>query len=212
VGIITVDDIVDVIREEATEDIEKMAAMLPSQRPYLKTGVLEMAKNRIIWLLALMLSAMVTGYELTSFQEAFTVLPLLVTFIPMLMDTGGNAGSQSSTMIIRGMALSEIRLRDAGKVLWKEVRVSLLVGVILAAVNFARLVITYPGQSGVALVVAVSLLLTVVVAKSIGCLMPMLAQLLRFDPAIMASPLITTIVDAVSMILYFNIAQRVLGI
>ncbi|MDR1193323.1 MAG: magnesium transporter [Peptococcaceae bacterium] len=211
VGIITVDDIVDVIREEATEDIEKMAAMLPSQRPYLQTGVLELAKNRIVWLLVLMISAMITGHVLDTFQSSFLVMPLLVTFIPMLMDTGGNAGSQSSTMIIRGMALSEIKLADAGKVLWKEIRVSLLVGFILGLVNFIRLYFTY-GYGMVGLVVALSLLVTVVIAKSIGCLMPLLAQLLRFDPAIMAAPLITTMVDAISMILYFNIARVLLGL
>ncbi len=195
VGIVTVDDIVDVMGEEATEDFEKMAAMLPSEKPYLKTGVLELAKNRIVWLLVLMVSSMITGAILARYQAAFAVLPILVTFIPMLTGTGGNAGSQSSTMVIRGMAVSEIEPKDFLKVLWKELRVGLLVGLVLGAVNFVQLILRYPGQWLVCLTVVCSLLVTVVMAKTIGSLLPIAAKRLNLDPAIMAAPLISTIVE-----------------
>ncbi|MDD5939041.1 MAG: magnesium transporter [Clostridiales bacterium] len=212
VGIVTVDDVMDVMEEEATEDFEKMAAMSPSEKPYLKTGVLTLAKHRIVWLLVLMVSSMLTGSILGRFEAAFAAVPVLVTFIPMLTDTGGNAGSQSSTMIIRGMAVGEIELKDFLKVFWKELRVSLIVGVILSLVNFARLMIQYPGQVLVAVTVSGALLVTVVLAKSIGSMLPMLAKRLKLDPALMASPLITTIVDAVSLVVYFTLAQRLLQI
>lgn len=212
VGIVTIDDAVDVITEEATEDFHKMAAMAPSDKPYLKTGVLSLSKNRILWLLVLMVSAMITGTVLEKYEAAFAAVPLLVTFIPMLMDTGGNAGSQSATMIIRGMALSEIHLGDFLKVLWKELRVSLVVGFALSVVNYIRLVIKYPGNEMIALTVVISLFATVVIAKSMGCLLPMLAKLIHADPAIMAAPLITTIVDAFSLIIYFTLAQKLLGL
>lgn len=210
VGIVTVDDIVDVMGEEATEDFEKMAAMLPSEKPYLKTGVFELAKNRIVWLLVLMVSSMITGAILARYQAAFAVLPLLVTFIPMLTGTGGNAGSQSSTMIIRGMAVNEIEPRDCLKVLWKELRVGLLVGVVLGAVNFIQLILRYPGQWLVCLTVVLSLLVTVVMAKTIGSLLPIAAKRLKLDPAIMAAPLISTIVDAISLVVYFQLAMHIL--
>lgn len=210
VGIVTVDDIVDVMGEEATEDFEKMAAMLPSEKPYLKTGVFELAKNRIVWLLVLMVSSMITGAILARYQAAFAVLPLLVTFIPMLTGTGGNAGSQSSTMIIRGMAVNEIEPRDFLKVLWKELRVGLLVGVVLGAVNFVQLILRYPGQWLVCLTVVLSLLVTVVMAKTIGSLLPIAAKRLKLDPAIMAAPLISTIVDAISLVVYFQLAMHIL--
>ena len=212
VGIVTVDDIVDVMEEEATEDFEKMAAMLPSDKPYLKTGILELAKNRIVWLTVLMLSSMITGRILTHYEEAFATLPLFVSFVPMLTGTGGNAGSQSSTMIIRCMAIGEVEPKDVLKVIWKEVRVALVVGLILAALNFVRLMLMYPGQSMVCLTVVLSLYITVIMAKGIGCTLPIAAKLLKLDPAIMAAPLISTIVDACSLIIYFKIACHLLNI
>lgn len=206
VGIITVDDVMDVMEEEATEDFEKMAAMLPSEKPYLKTSVFQLAKNRIPWLLILMLSSTITGGILVRYENAFNAIPLLVSFIPMLMDTGGNCGSQSSTMIIRGMAVGEIEPADILKVLWKEIRVGMIVGVVLAIVNFIRLMIQYPGNTMICLTVVMSVFCTVIVAKSIGCSLPVGAKVLKLDPAIMASPMITTIVDAVSLMVYFNLA------
>ncbi len=195
-----------------TEDFEIMAAMSPSEKPYMKTGVFTLAKNRILWLLVLMVSSMITGSILTKFDAVFTAVPLLVTFIPMMTGTGGNAGSQSSTMIIRGMALSEIHLSDVLRVLWKELRVSILVGVVLALVNYVRLLIMYPGEQMIALTVALSLLATIIIAKAIGSLLPMFAKLIKADPAIMAAPLISTIVDACSLVTYFMIAESLLNI
>ena len=212
VGIVTVDDVMDVMEEEATEDFEKMAAMAPSEKPYLKTSVLSLAKHRILWLLVLMISGMITGGILGQYEAAFAAMPLLVTFIPMLTDTGGNAGSQSSTLVIRGMAVGEIQLKDFAKVFWKELRVSMLVGVVLSAVNFVRLIITYPGNQMVALTVALALFVTVLLAKTVGGVLPMVAKLCHADPAIMAAPLITTIVDAISLVVYFRIACVLLPI
>ena len=212
VGIVTVDDVMDVMEEEATEDFEKMAAMVPSEKPYLKTSVLSLAKHRILWLLVLMISGMITGGILGQYEAAFAAMPLLVTFIPMLTDTGGNAGSQSSTLVIRGMAVGEIQLKDFAKVFWKELRVSMLVGVVLSAVNFVRLIITYPGNQMVALTVALALFVTVLLAKTVGGVLPMVAKLCHADPAIMAAPLITTIVDAISLVVYFRIACALLPI
>ena len=212
VGIVTVDDVVDVMEQEATEDFEKMAAMLPSEKPYLKTGVFQLAKNRIAWLLILMISSMITGGILAKYEAAFAVIPLLVTFIPMLTDTGGNAGSQSSTMIIRGMAVGEIEPGDLFKVLWKELRGGIIVGAILGFVNYVRLVILYPGKEMLCLTVVLSLMVTVVIAKTIGCVLPIAAKVFHMDPAIMAAPLITTIVDAVSLIIYFQLACSLLGL
>lgn len=212
VGIVTVDDIVDVIEQEATEDFEKMAAMSPSEKPYLKTGVFQLAKNRILWLLILMVSSMITGGILGKYENAFALIPLLVTFIPMLTDTGGNAGSQSSTLIIRGMAVGEIETRDMASVLWKELRVGAIVGVILGLVNYIRLIIMYPGNEMICLTVVISLFVTVVLAKTIGCVLPMVAKVLKMDPAIMAAPLITTIVDAFSLVIYFQLACRLLNL
>ena len=210
VGIVTVDDSMDVLEQEATEDFEKMAAMAPSEKPYLKTGVFTLARHRIVWLLVLMVSGMITGGILGRYEAAFSAMPLLVTFIPMLTDTGGNAGSQSSTLVIRGMAVGEIRLRDFGKVFWKELRVSLLVGAALSAVNYVRLILTYPDQTATALTVAAALFVTVLLAKTVGGILPMAAKFCRADPAIMAAPLITTIVDAISLVVYFNIASALL--
>lgn len=210
VGIITVDDIMDVMEEEATEDFEKMAAMLPSEKPYLKTSVFQLAKNRIPWLLILMLSSTITGGILLKYENAFAAIPLLVSFVPMLMDTGGNCGSQSSTMIIRGMAVGEIEITDIFKVVWKEIRVGILVGAVLALVNFVRLMIQYPGNTMICVTVVLSIFFTVVAAKTIGCVLPIGAKALKLDPAIMASPMITTIVDAVSLMVYFDLACRLL--
>ncbi len=212
VGIVTIDDAVEVMEQEATEDFEKMAAMSPSERPYLKTGVFTMARKRFMWLLVLMVSGMITGGILGQYEAAFASMPLLVTFIPMLTDTGGNAGSQSSTLVIRGMALSEISTKDLFAVMWKEIRVSLIVGIGLGAVNFVRLILTYPGNEMVALTVTLALVATVLIAKTIGGVLPILAKFLRADPAIMAAPLITTIVDALSLIIYFTIASHLLPI
>ncbi len=215
VGIITVDDIVDVIEEENTEDFEKMAALVPSDSEYLKTSPLKLALNRIPWLLVLMISAMFTGGIITSFEDLLNssaVGIILTSCIPMMMDTGGNCGSQVSTLVIRGMALGEVEFRDLPRVLWKELRVALLVGVILASVNFVRLLAF--GGAGmtplVAFVVAISMFATVIFAKTIGAVLPMLAKKVRLDPALMASPLITTIVDACSLTILFSIATAML--
>ena len=211
VGIITVDDVMDVMEQEATEDFEKMAAMLPSEKPYLKTGVFQLARNRIPWLMIPMLSSMVTGGILLKYENAFSVIPLLVTFIPMLMDTGGNSGSQASTMIIRGMAVGEVEPTDILKVMWKEIRVGMLCGLSLALVNFVRLMIQYPGQVLICLTVVISLFCTVIIAKTIGCVLPIAAKTIHLDPAIMASPMITTIVDACSLMIYFQLACHLLN-
>ncbi|NLO84356.1 MAG: magnesium transporter [Clostridiales bacterium] len=212
VGIVTVDDVMDVMEAEATEDFERMAAMTPSEKPYLKTSPLSLANKRIGWLLFLMVSGMITGGILGKYEAAFAAMPLLVTFIPMLTDTGGNAGSQSSTLIIRGMVVGEITMGDWFKVFWKELRVSLLVGSVLSAANFIRLIITYPGQYMMALTVALAMYATVILAKTVGGILPMVAKLFKADPAIMASPLITTIVDAISLIIYFTLAELLLGL
>lgn len=210
VGIVTVDDIVEVIHQEATEDFQKMAAMAPSEKPYLKTSVFLLAKHRIMWLMILMISAMITGGILGKYEAAFITLPLLVTFIPMLTDTGGNAGSQSSTLVIRGMALHEITTKDFGRVFMKELLVSGLVGVALSTVNFIRLILMYPGNYMMALTVSLALFVTVVLAKTVGGILPLVAKLINTDPAIMAAPVITTIVDAFSLIVYFKIVEALL--
>ncbi len=210
VGIITIDDAVDVIQEENTEDFEIMAGMTPSEDTYLKTPVLTLARNRIVWLLLLMLSAMVTGALLEHYEAAISALPLLVSFIPMLMDTGGNGGSQASTMIIRGLALDEIKLSDLFTVWWKEARVALLCGSALAAVNFVRIWVQYR-DAGIAAVVALTLVCTIFIAKSLGCLMPMAAKKLKLDPALMAAPLITTITDACSILVFFSFSLTFLA-
>ena len=212
VGIITADDVMDVIQQEATEDIEKMAAMAPLERPYLRTSVFTLARNRIVWLLFLMLSAMVTGSILANYEAAFVAFPLLVTCMPMLTGTAGNAGSQASTLIIRGMSVGEIALRDWWRVTLKELGVAALCGAVLCLVNTVRLVISYPGQTVITAVVSLSLFLIVIIAKFVGSLLPMLARLIRVDPAIMASPLISTIMDSVSMLIYFNIARVMLHV
>jgi magnesium transporter len=211
VGIITVDDIIDVIEEENTEDFQKMGALIPSEKPYLKTGVFALAKNRIVWLMVLLISGMITGSILARFEEAFLVVPILVSFIPMLTDTGGNAGSQSSTLIIRSMAVNEISMKDIGTVVWKEIRVALIVGFILSLFTALR-VYFMDGEVMIAITVGIALYATVIMAKTIGGILPMIAKAVHMDPAIMAAPLITTIVDAFSLFLYFSIAQKLLNL
>lgn len=205
VGIVTFDDAIDVLTEETTEDIHKMAAIASSEESYLKTSVLEHARHRILWLLILMFSATITGAIITKYENAFTAIPLLVSFIPMLMDTGGNCGSQSSTLIIRGLAVDELHFSDFFTILWKEFRVAIVVGVVLALASGVRIFWVYKNLP-MAVVVAASLVVTIVIAKLVGCILPILAKRLRMDPVIMASPLITTIVDTCSIVIYFQIA------
>ena len=206
VGIITVDDAIDVLKEEAEEDFEKMAAVTPSEDSYFKTKVITHAKNRMFWLLLLMISSTITGAIITKYEAAFAALPILVSFIPMIMGTGGNCGSQASTLIIRGLAMDEIRAKDIFKVIWKELRVSVLVGIVLAIVNGIRLLIQYQDMN-LAIIVGLTLILTAVMAKLIGCVLPIVAKKLKLDPAIMAAPIITTIVDSCSVFAFFNIAM-----
>ena len=205
VGIVTFDDAMDVMVDEATEDITKMAAINPSEKTYFETSVLQHAKNRIPWLLILMFTSIITGTIITRYENAFAAIPLLVSFIPMLMDTGGNCGSQSATLIIRGIALDEIRFTDLFKVMFKEFRISLIVGAFIAVANGVRIFIQYHNP-GLAVVIACSLMGTVIMAKLVGCTLPLLAKKVNLDPAIMASPLITTLVDTFSILMYFNIA------
>ncbi len=212
VGIITIDDIIDILQQEATEDIEKMAAISPSDMPYLKTGVFETWKKRIPWLLLLMISATFTGMIITHYEEALGAYLVLTSFIPMLMDTGGNAGSQASVSIIRALSLDELEFKDIGKTIWKEVRVSVLIGVTLAVANFGKLLLIDRVSVLIAVVVCLTLVVTVFVAKFVGCTLPMLAKKMGFDPAVMASPFITTIVDALSLMIYFTFATAFLGI
>ena len=211
VGIVTIDDAFDVMSEESEEDFEKMAAMAPSEDVYLKEPIFRQYKNRIVWLLILMLSSIVTGKIITNYESAFASVPLLVSFIPMIMDTGGNCGSQASTMIIRALATDEIETRDVFKAWWKEIRIALLVGVTLGIVNGARIALQYHDLS-LALVIAITLMFTACIAKSLGCLLPIGAKALKLDPAYMASPMITTIVDACSLAIYFNVALVLMNI
>ncbi len=211
VGIVTVDDAIDVLQEENTEDFEIMAAITPSEESYFKTSTIKHAKNRILWLLLLMISSSITGSIIINYEEAFAALPLLVAFVPVIMGTGGNCGSQSSTMIIRGMATDEIKLKDYFRAVWKELRISLIVGVILSIANGIRIVIQY-NDIQIAIVVGLTLILTVTLSKFLGCSLPMLARKLKLDPAIMAAPLITTIVDSCSILIYFQIAIALIQI
>lgn len=205
VGIVTFDDAIDVLTDETTEDMQKMAAMAANDEPYLKTSVWKHAKHRILWLLILMFSATITGTIISHYEDSFAAIPLLVAFIPMLMDTGGNCGSQSSTLVIRGLAVDEIHFSDTLRVVWKEFRVSLIVSSALALANGLRIYLMY-NNAKLALVVSLSMIGTIVMAKLVGCLLPILAKKCKLDPAIMAAPLITTIVDTFSIIIYFNIA------
>ncbi len=212
VGIITVDDVIDIIQEETTEDIEKMAAITPTDKSYMRTGIFETWKKRIPWLLLLMISATFTGSIISHFEQALATYVILTAFIPMLMDTGGNAGSQASVSVIRSLSLDEIEYKDTFKVIWKEFRVSLLCGLTLAIANFAKLMLFDKVGFEISLIVCLTLIMTVVVAKLIGSSLPILAKKIGFDPAVMASPFITTIVDACSLLIYFKIASALLGI
>lgn len=216
VGIITVDDIVDVIEEENTEDFEKMAAMLPSDDEYLKTSVFDMAKNRLPWLVFMMLMATFTGLIITYFEDVLSsaagIGVTLTASIPLLMGTGGNCGSQASTLAIRGLALGEIEIKDILRVLWKEVRVALMLGFVLAVLNYLRMIFMTDATQAVALTVSLAMFVTVIIAKALGCTLPLLAKTIHLDPALMASPIITTLVDAASLTVLFTIATRVLHI
>ena len=221
VGIVTVDDAIDVMQEEASEDIEKMAAILPSEKTYLKTGVLETFKARIPWLLFLMISATFTGAIISSFESKLTACLALIAFIPMLMGTGGNSGSQSSVTVIRAISLGDIDFSDIFRVIWKELRVSVVCGVVLGVVNFVKMyLVDYlwlnnfdPGIEIMEIIaVCLTLVIVVIVAKLVGTILPIVAKRFGFDPAVMASPLVTTILDAVSLIIYFSIAAALLGI
>lgn len=218
VGIVTIDDALDVLMEETTEDIEKMAAITPSYKPYLNTGIIETVKSRIPWLLLLMVSATFTGQIISSFESALEAVTILTAYIPMLMDTGGNCGSQASVTVIRGISLNEITMKDLFKVIWKEMRVAVIVGCILAACNFAKLMLVdkllfhNPITVAVAAVICLTLVFTVFAAKLVGCTLPIFAKGLGFDPAVMASPFITTIVDAISLLIYFQFAKMLLGL
>ena len=215
VGIVTIDDIVDIIEDEATEDFEKMALLSPSDEEYLKTGVFTLAKRRILWLMILMVSATFTGKIIENYENMLAAFTMLTACIPMLMDTGGNAGNQTSTLIIRGLTLGEIQIKDYFAVLFKEVRVALICGVALAAVNFGRMILLNGAASQnfkMYLVVCAAMLCSVVAAKCIGCSLPMLAKMVHLDPALMAGPMITTIVDALTLIIYFSLATTFLHI
>lgn len=212
VGIVTIDDAVDVLEDEATEDIAKMAAIHPDgDDSYFDVSVWRHARSRIPWLLILMLTATITGAIISRYESAFEAIPLLVSFIPMLMDTGGNCGSQSSTLVIRGITLDEIRFSDIFKVMFKEFRVALIVSVFLAAANTLRILLIYHNVN-MAVTVGLSLIITIIVSKLIGCSLPLLAKKVRLDPAIMASPLITTIVDTCSIVIFFKIATCIFGL
>lgn len=218
VGIVTVDDAIEVLQDEATEDIEIMAAILPTEKPYLKQSIFDIWKSRFPWLALLMISATFTGIIITSFEAKLAVIPLLTAFIPMLMDTGGNSGGQASVTIIRGISLGEINFKDIFKVMWKEFRVSIFCGITLSVVAFAKiwlvdyLIMGSAVTWSIAIVVSTALALTVIVAKFIGCTLPLLAKKIGFDPAVMASPLITTIVDAVALLVYFGLVTVVIGL
>lgn len=210
VGIVTIDDVIDVLQEETTEDIEKMGAITPLEKPYLKTGALEIFKSRIPWLLILMFSATFTGGIISYYENALTGFPVLIASIPMLMATGGNCGSQASVTVIRGLSIGEIEFSDVLRVVWKEIRVALLCGITLALLNFLFLIFASGQSVAVASVICLTLLSTVTAAKAVGCVLPMVASKIGFDPAVMASPFITTIIDALSLIIYVNIAMSLL--
>ena len=210
VGIVTFDDAMDVLQEENTEDMEMMAAITPTGKPYLKTNTIELWKKRVPWLLLLMVSATFTGKIIQAYESALAAQVVLTAFIPMLMDTGGNAGSQTSVTIIRGLSLGEIRMSDLFKIIWKETRVAILCGLTLSLANFANMMLLDRVGLSVSLVVCLTLVVTVTIAKITGCVLPIAAKRIGFDPAVMASPFITTIVDALSLIVYFNFASMLL--
>ena len=211
VGIVTVDDAMDVLQDEVAEDFEIMAAITPNEETYFKTSVWRHSKNRIIWLFALMLSSIITGAIITKYESAFASVPILVAFIPMIMGTTGNCGSQTSTLIIRGMSNEEVNLKDYAKAIWKELRVAIAVALMLGVANGIRIVIQYQNIE-LAVVVALSLLGTVVLANFLGCSLPMLAKRIKIDPALMATPVITTISDMCSVLIFFKIATMVMGL
>ena len=212
VGIVTVDDAIDVLQEEATEDIEKMAGITPSEKPYLKTGILDTCRQRIPWLLLLMISATFTGMIISHYEAALGKFVILTAFIPMIMGTGGNSGSQSSVTVIRGLALDEIEFKDLFELLWKELRVAFVCGIVLAVATYGKVMLIDRQPHVISLVVALTLFFTIILAKLVGCVLPLLAKKVGFDPAVMASPFITTIVDALSLVIYFDIASRLLNI
>ena len=212
VGIITIDDVIDIIEEETTEDIEKMAAITPTEKSYLKLSIFDVWKSRIPWLLLLMISATFTGKIIQHYEAALSTYVILTSFIPMLMDSGGNAGGQASVTIIRALSLNDVEFRDIFKVIWKELRASILIGITLSIANFAKLMLIDKVTLQVALVVCITLILVIIIAKFIGCTLPMIAKKIGFDPAVMASPFITTIVDAVSLFIYFQAAGYFLNI
>jgi len=219
VGIVTIDDAIDVMEEETTEDIELMAAMTPTDKPYLRAGVWETVKSRIPWLMLLMLSATFTGIVITSFEDSLAACSVLMGFMPMLMGTGGNCGNQSSVAVIRSLSLDEIDFGDIFRVVWKEIRVAVVCGVLLASTNFVKLLLVDRWLMGnpdvtvmVALVICLTLVFTVFCAKVVGCLLPLLAEKVGLDPAVMAAPFITTIVDVLSLVIYFAFASAVLGL
>ena len=212
VGIITFDDVMDILEEEVTEDIEKMAAINPSDQPYMKTSVIETYKKRIPWLLFLMISASITGKIITGFEDALSVYVVLTAFIPMLMDTGGNSGSQASVSVIRAISLDEVEFSDLGRVIFKELKVAILIGITLGIANFFKIMLIDRVETIIAMVVCLTLFITVICAKFVGCTLPLCASKLGFDPAVMASPFITTIVDAISLLVYFQVATHLLGI
>ena len=212
VGIVTIDDVLDVMEEETTEDIEKMAAIVPADKPYLKQTTFDLWKSRMPWLLLLMISATFTGFIITSFEDALSKYVVLTAYIPMLMDTGGNSGSQASVTVIRGISLKEVEFRDIFRVIWKEVRVALLCVLTLAVCNFGKLLLVDHLTILVAFTICLTLFVTIFCAKVVGCTLPLIASRLGFDPAVMASPFITTIVDAISLLVYFQFATRLLGL
>ena len=212
VGIVTIDDVLDVLEEEATEDIEKMAAIVPADKPYLRQTTFDLWKSRIPWLMLLMISATFTGMIITSFENALAKFVILTAYIPMLMDTGGNSGGQSSATVIRALSLHDVEFSDLPRVIWKEMRVALLCGLTLAVCNFAKLLLFDHLAVPVALVICLTLVVTIFCAKVIGCTLPMIAHRIGFDPAVMASPFITTLVDAISLLVYFQFATRILGL
>lgn len=212
VGIITIDDIIDIIEKEATEDIEKMAAISPTEKEYLKLSVFEICKSRIPWLLLLMISATFTGKIIRHYESALSACVILTSFIPMLMDTGGNAGGQSSVTIIRGLSLNDITFKDIFKVIWKELRVSFFIGLTLAICNFIKLLLIDKVSLNIAFIICITILIVIIIAKLVGSTLPILAKKIGFDPAVMASPFITTIVDAIALFIYFKIAVITLGL
>ena len=219
VGIVTVDDAIDVMREEATEDFEKLAGMTPTDKPYLRTGVLETFRSRLPWLLILMLSATLTSMVLTGYEASLAACSALVAFIPMLTGTGGNSGTQASVAVIRGLSLGEVAFSDTLRVLWKEIRVAVLCGLTLAVCNFVKLMVVdrillhnASVDAMVAATICVTMIFTVFCAKTVGCLLPLLAERIHLDPAVMASPFISTVVDVVTLVLYFQVARVILGI